>query len=131
FSYIDLMSGNSLPKPLFHLFQNVVQDEEILVLSQNIFVDKKRALVNLGENSYKLKTLITTSYEDEFKKQISPLHEDGELTLIYMSSYNSFLLIENELLNSTFIKLFVLEEYDERFFKPISLKPWAKIYKIL
>ena len=131
FSYIDLMSGNSLPKPLFHLFQNVVQDEEILVLSQNIFVDKKRALVNLGKNSYKLKTLITTSYEDEFKKQISPLHEDGELTLIYMSSYNSFLLIENKLLNSTFIKLFVLEEYDERFFKPISLKPWAKIYKIL
>ena len=34
------------------------------------------------------------------------------------------------MLNSTYVQLFVLENYDPHFFEPISLEAYAKVYRL-
>ncbi|NLC27413.1 MAG: peptide transporter, partial [Campylobacteraceae bacterium] len=75
---------------------------------------------------------VTTGYDNDGNliKKTYPLHDEGTLSLIFMQAYNAFLLVDKEMEDSTFIQLFVLENYNENYFIPISLTPWAKIYKV-
>ena len=65
-----------------------------------------------------------------FRKEQNMIHGNGSLSLIYMQAYNTFLVVDETFFNSLFIQLFVLENYDERFFEPISLEAYAKIYRL-
>jgi hypothetical protein len=47
-----------------------------------------------------------------------------------MKNYNQFIVLDRELYDSLYIKLFVLEEYDKSIFEPISRDPFAKIYRL-
>lgn len=58
------------------------------------------------------------------------MHQNGMVNIIYMQPYNTFLLLDTAMFNSSYIQLFVLENFDERFFEPIILEPYAKIYRL-
>jgi len=47
-----------------------------------------------------------------------------------MKSYNRFLVLDKKMFNSTYIQLYVLENYDKDLYEPIILSPFAKVYKL-
>ena len=47
-----------------------------------------------------------------------------------MKSYNRFLVLDQKTLNSTYIQLFVFENYDKNLFEPVITSPLSKIYKL-
>jgi len=50
--------------------------------------------------------------------------------VIFMKNYNTFLVLDSEVFNSTYIQMFVLENYDKKLFEPVILNPQAKVYKL-
>ena len=42
--------------------------------------------------------------------------KNGDISLIYTKNYGSILVVNNNMLNSTYIRLFVLENYDKNLF---------------
>ena len=73
-----------------------------------------------------------TGYTKDKKlvKEETIVHANGQFSIIYMQSYNTFLILDEASFNASYIQLFVLENYDERFFEPIILDAYAKIYKL-
>ena len=47
-----------------------------------------------------------------------------------MSNYEQFLIVNNNEYNSTYVQLFILENYDVKLFEPVILTPLAKVYKL-
>jgi len=58
------------------------------------------------------------------------VHANASLYLIFMQSYNRFLLLDEEMFNSTYIQLFVLGRYDANLFEPVIISPMASVYRL-
>jgi dolichyl-diphosphooligosaccharide--protein glycosyltransferase/undecaprenyl-diphosphooligosaccharide--protein glycosyltransferase len=133
FSEIDLMSGKMGKEPFFFMTRYMQDRGEYIDLSRGVAFDKSGKYVLIGDTKTPLKRFITTQYDKDMHLQINvdSISEDGKLYAIFMSDYQQLLLLDEEMFNSTFIQLFVLEKYDEKYFKPIMINPFAKVYKVM
>lgn len=132
FSNLDLMSGKTVRRPFFYETSRFQDGAKLLQLGNGIALDKEKGALKIGSNEVGVRTFIQTGYDERgsFVKQQQSLHPNGELNVIYMQTYNTFLIVDNAMFESTYIQLFVLENADGRFFEPISLEPYAKIYRL-
>ena len=55
---------------------------------------------------------------------------NGGLSLVYMASYGKFLLLDEKMLNSMYIQMFVFNKYDDKLFEPVISDPWVRIFKL-
>lgn len=132
FSDIDLMNGKTIRKPFFYMTQRFQEDGDILNLANGILFNKKTGMVKLGEREVALREFYITTYDKQGKlvKKGNLVNFNASLCLIFMRNYNTFLLMDTDMLNSTYIQLFVLENYDKEFFEPVILTPNSKVYKL-
>ncbi len=132
FSSIDLTTGEQNERPFFYHTYNFKDQNEMLYLGNGIALNKQQGMIQIGQQNVPLSQFITVAYDQEghVVKQAQPVNMRGELSLIYMRSYNQFLLLDNRMLNSLYIQLFVLEEYDHNLFEPVILSPHAKVFKL-
>jgi dolichyl-diphosphooligosaccharide--protein glycosyltransferase/undecaprenyl-diphosphooligosaccharide--protein glycosyltransferase len=132
FSNINLMNGEMKPQNLFYLSRNFKQEQNMLNLGQGILFDLQAATITLGKNKLPIKRFVQTSYDNEMKFQKSVQLSDvrANISVIYMSSYNMFLVLDEKTYNSLYIQLMVLEEYDKMLFEEVILTPQAKVYKL-
>ncbi|KHG33791.1 STT3 domain-containing protein [Sulfurospirillum sp. MES] len=132
FSNLDIMSGKTVRHPFFYETSRFQDGVKLLQLGNGIALDKEKGALKIGSNEVGVRTFIQTGYDERgtFVKQQQSLHPNGELNVIYMQPYNTFLIVDNAMFESTYIQLFVLENADGRFFEPISLEPYAKIYRL-
>jgi len=59
------------------------------------------------------------------------LDKNSDLYVIFLPDYERILILDEKVFESTFIQLFVLENYDKDLFEPIYLSNSARIYKLL
>ena len=57
--------------------------------------------------------------------------ENSRYYVVFMKDYERFLILDESTLNSTYIQLFVFENYDKELFEPIVLNGAVKIYRLL
>ncbi len=132
FSNIDLMNGNTIRQPFFFQATRFQDSAKTLNFGSGIVLDKEKGMLKIGMDDVPVKHFIQTTYDANKKlvKNQQIIHQDGMVNIIYMQPYNTFLLLDTAMFNSSYIQLFVLENYDERFFEPIILEPYAKIYRL-
>ncbi|MEA1892601.1 MAG: STT3 domain-containing protein [Campylobacterota bacterium] len=132
FSNIDLMSGKKGKAPFFFISKNFKDGEKSINLGRGILFNKDDNSVNIGKEKVSLRRVVRTSYTKDlqFQKHVQPIDFSGKLNLIYMSAYNTFLILDEKSYNSLYIQLMVLEEYNETLFQQIMTTPHAKIYKL-
>jgi undecaprenyl-diphosphooligosaccharide---protein glycotransferase len=133
FSEIDLMSGEMEKEPFFFMTRYMQDRGNYIDLGRGVALDKNGTSVLFGDTRVPLKYFITTKYDNDMQLHISSekINPDGELYAVFMSDYRQLLLLDGEMFNSTFVQLFVLQNYDEQYFKPIILTPFAKVYKLM
>lgn len=133
FSEIDLMSGKMEKEPFFFMTRYMQDKGNYIDLSRGVALDKDGASILIGDTKITLNRFITTKYDKDMQLQINSetLNPKGELYAVFMSDYRQLLLLDEEMFNSTFVQLFVLQNYDEQYFKPIILTPFAKVYKLM
>lgn len=132
FSNIDIMSGKTIRQPFIFQTTRFKDQGTTLDFSSGVVLDKAKGMLKIGNQEVPVKNFIQTAYTPDFKfvKEQNIIHPNGLFSIIYMQAYNTFLILDEAMFNSSYIQLFVLENYDERFFEPISLEAYAKVYRL-
>ncbi|MBN2895280.1 MAG: peptide transporter [Campylobacterales bacterium] len=132
FSNLDLRSGAAKERPFFYNTAAFKDAGAMLHLGNGIALDKGKGVIMLGQQQVPLAQFVTVAYDAQGKvqKNIQNLHANGALNLIYLKSYNQFLLLDHAVMESLYIQLFVLEQYDPALFEGVIMTPWAKVFKL-
>ena len=133
FSNLDIMTGNTIRQPFFYQTESIRDEGNLLHLGNNIALDKSKGVIKFGKQQEVLvKHFIKTGYTKELKliKEENILHPNGQFNIIYLQAFNSFLIVDEAMLNSTYVQMFVLENYDKNLFEPVILDPQTKIFKL-
>ncbi|MDR1976754.1 MAG: peptide transporter [Campylobacteraceae bacterium] len=139
FSHLDLMSGAPRP-PFFFISRNFEDTGATLLLDKNagknyFYIDKQQNMLITpapDRKSIPLKRFVVAGYGENgtLHKNIQNMRYDGIYSIVFLRSYGVFLVVNEEMYNSLYFKLFFLEEYDENLFEFVVGNPYAKIYKL-
>lgn len=134
FSEIDLSTGKS-NTPSFFYETDLFQEKDGLIVTRDFVVGtnaNKEYFIQMDKNTIPIEKVIITSYNGTTlnSEVVFSKGSDAPLYLIFMRDYRKMLLLDKKMFNSTFIQLFVLENYDKELFEPVILSPWTKVYKL-
>lgn len=132
FSNLDLTTGSQFAQP-FLFVSNAFRDTgDKIVLDQGIEIDKRKSIIKIGQQELPLNSLFVTVYDNQGKlrKQQQKFNPSAHISVIFMKSYNKFIVLDQQTLASTYFQLFVLENYDPELFEPVILSPIAKVYRL-
>ena len=132
FSNINLMNGAVENQLIFYAAKTFKQEQNIVNLGQGILFDLQKQTITIGKERVPVKRFVQTTYDKEMKlqKNIQLLNNAAAINVVYMSNYNTFLVLDEKTYNSLYIQLMVLEEYDKMLFEEVILTPHAKVYKL-
>jgi len=132
FSDIDLMSGQTNRRPFIYQTNRFQDSKDVLNLGSGVLFNKKSGMLKIGNQEVPVKEFLITAYDKNRKltRQRQSIHKDAKFYVVYMKSYNTFLVLDEDMLNSTYIQLFVFENYDESLFEPVILDPSSKVFKL-
>lgn len=132
FSNLNLSTGAPYNANLFATATFEKEENGTIYLSDNIKLEKTGAKLTINNQEVSIKEFITTSYgsDNKFNKTVQTLDFSSNISVIFMKSYNQFLIIDSKMKDSTYIKLFVLEDYDKNLFEQVLTSPYSKIYKL-
>jgi len=132
FSNRDLMTGKKKEQLFFYESNNIKQNKNNIDLGNGIILFKDTGKITIGKEKIKINNFILTYYDPNGKlqKREKTIDTTSPISVIYMKNYNKFLVVDQKMYNSTYIQLFVLENYDKNLFEPITLSPLSKVYKL-
>ncbi|WP_096020430.1 STT3 domain-containing protein [Campylobacter lanienae] len=132
FSRLDILNGKEWGDPFFVIATNFTQVENGIALNNGVIISNDATYIELNGQKFRVNSYIETKYDEnmKLKKTIHNIDNLADIYLIYMVDYGRFILLDKEMFNSTFIQLYVLENYDKTPFEPVILDPTAKVYKL-
>ena len=131
FSNLDLRDGKSYTDSVFISSESFSRDGDIIRLGGELVIDLGLGKISYGGKSYDINTFFTTSYENgKLKVSSAWMNSSAELFVILMNDYGRLLIMDSKSFASSYIQLFVLENYDKKLFEPVILDPTMKVYKI-
>ena len=132
FSNLDLQTGIQKARPFFYVSHGFRENQLVIDLGNGVGINKKTNTLIIGQNQVPIKKFAKVFYDKSGKlqKQVQTINEFGRVNVIFMPNYNRFLVVDDSVYNSTYIQLFVFENYDKKLFKPVIITPLAKIYKL-
>lgn len=132
FSSIDLMNGKMRKSPLFYATRMFKQEQNIIHLGGGILFNIQNATITINNQTVPIKRFVQTSYDKsaKFSKNVQMSDYAADVTIIYMASHNTFLVIDEKTYNSLYIQLSVLGEYDKTLFEEVITTPQSKIYRL-
>ena len=132
FGNIDLNTGKEQKRVVFYPSQLAKNEDGLLTFTNGISFDATYGRLRTGDTIKRVKNFIVAQYDKNGKLQLVPklYHQDGEYSIIFMRSYNTFVIVDNETFNSTYVQMFMLEKYDKNLFELVVASPYSKIYKL-
>jgi len=133
FSEINLYNGKVKRETLFYLTKEFKQNGNMIDLGNNFTLNLKNRTISIKGEEVPINTFFTVEYDkhSELHIQKQPINPKSVIYVIYLKSYKKFLVVNQKAFNSTMVQLFVFEDYDPRFFRPVILTPYAKVYKLV
>ncbi|MEA1953169.1 MAG: STT3 domain-containing protein [Campylobacterota bacterium] len=132
FGNLDLTTGKAQRKAEFYPSSVRSSKDGTIILANGIIFDAKKGKVTIGQKKASVRSFIlaqnTKSGKISLKSQ--RYSSDGEYAIVYMKSYNQFIVMDTETFNSTFVQMFMLEKYDKNLFELVVSSPYSKIYKL-
>ena len=127
FKSIDIVSGKKLSGIFFK--QPIGQQDGRIYFTRDIYMLRNGDIYR-GREKLHLKYAIRVGYDARGKHKVQKNLQNmmGEYSLIMQG--RSLYLLNDEALNSTYVQLFFFEQYDKRYFEPVIMSPYAKIYKL-
>ncbi|MBA1438520.1 MAG: peptide transporter [Epsilonproteobacteria bacterium] len=132
FSDINLMNGVQKPRPLFFVTHRFNNQGSVVLLGNGVVLNKQNMSVKIGNKTLSLRRFVKTTYDKQMKLHLQEqlINFASNITLIYMASYNTFLLVDEKTYNSSYIQMMVLDKYDENLFEKLIDTPQAKVFRL-
>lgn len=131
FSNLDLSTGESYARPFFYQSSSVQNMPNGINLGNGVVVTKD-GFLQIGRQKVPLKQIVVAQIDKKgsVQKSVQNLNPMARFNVIFMKSYNKFLVLDDKAFNSLFIQLFVLENYDKNLFEEVIASPLARVYKL-
>jgi len=132
FGNLNLKTGNALRKIEFYSLRPVGQDGALLKLSNGLQIDIKRGELISRGGAVPLKRLTVARVEKDMTVRVreQKYHADGRYSVVYLESYGRVVLMDNTTYRSIYVQMFMLGQYDPKFFEPVVLSPYTRIYRL-
>ncbi|MFA6189501.1 MAG: STT3 domain-containing protein [Sulfuricurvum sp.] len=131
FSNLDLTGKNQPQQPFFYTTRSVQDTGQTIELGQGLSIIKATSTLKIGAQSLPIKSFYQVGYDPHQKVHVSQQNFASEgLSVIYLASYQQFLVLDDYYLKSQYIQMFVFEQYDKSLFEPVILSPMTKIFKL-
>ena len=132
FGNIDLKTGIKDKQPFFYKADRFKDDGKSINFGSGITLDKQTSMLRLGSQTTPIKRFVIAGYDksQKLQKKVQSLNPNADISILFMQSYNAFLILDEKMYNSLFIKMFALQEYDKNLFEPVIMSPYAKVYKL-
>lgn len=132
FSNINLMNGEKQREPSFFMSRNFRETPSTIELGQGVSINKVDSTLSIAGKKIPIKRFVKTMYDKNMnlQKDIQLMNFVGSISVIYMTNYNTFLVLDEDTYNSLYIQLMVLEEYDKTLFEKVIMNPNVKVYKL-
>ncbi len=132
FSDMDLNSGKSLGRNFFYFAQRNKKVDDIIYFGQSVaWLTKENKLI-INDRKIDIGRYVVVGYDKDntIRSKQKVLNANGKFHIVYMATYDSYLILDDEYFNSLFVQMFVLENYDKKLFEPVILDPLTKIYRL-
>jgi len=132
FSNIDLKSGKLLKSGFLYYADMFKDTKEFIFFPNKIAIDKKKGEIVIENQRVPIKEFMTLGYDSEGKvvKEIQRLRDKAPLSVIFLKEYQAFLILDEKMRRSMYVRMFVFDDYDPEFFEPVVISPWSKIYRV-
>ncbi|MDL0088698.1 STT3 domain-containing protein [Campylobacter gastrosuis] len=132
FSRLDLNSGKSWGDPLFLVFESYAQNEKGIDFGGGNILLNDFSTILINRINLSINTFFEVKTDENDKVVTLSVQNDpnSNIFVVFMRDYGRFLVLDESMLNSTFIQLFVFENYDEKLFEPVILQGAAKVYRL-
>ncbi len=132
FSNLDLTTGEKKKRPLFFLSRNFKENSDGINLGSGVYLHNQKGQIQIAKQFLNINNFIVTAYDEQgiLKTQVQTLDRNSSINVIYMKNYNTFLVLDNNMYNSTYIQMFVLENFDKLLYEATILSPHSKVYKL-
>ena len=132
FGNLDLLTGKKMRKIIFYPTSIAGQTGSKLKLNNGIIYDMEKGLLNIGSEKAKVNRFDVVEYRLDGKSQRESQinHIDGTLCIVFMKTYNSFVVMDRETYNSAYVQMFMLDNHDKNLFELVVSSPYGKTYKI-
>lgn len=133
FSRLDLSSGKEYESSLFHIGRPYSLSKDKIDIGNGFAISNDATTLTFANEKVPMNTYYETSYneKDELVVKKFERDKDSKIYVVYMRDYRRFLVLDEQSLNSTYVQLFVFENYDKELFEPVLLNGAVKIYKLL
>ena len=132
FSNMDLMTGAKGKQPFFFISRSFKDVGSKIDFGRGIYLDKSNSSIVIGKQVTPIKRFVKTAYDKNMKlqKDVKLLNITSDINVIFMSNYNTFLVLDEKMYNSLYIQLMVLENADKNLFEEVIMDPNVKVYKL-
>ncbi len=134
FSWLNLDDGKPFNLFYFDSSDRIVQEGDHFVINDRVKIAKDGKSAIISGTNYPLKAFVRTNHNEQGALTKELLHEDKEsnsrLYVIYMQDFNRIFIMNEEVIQTAFVQLFMLENFDPELFEPVAFTPTAKLYKL-
>jgi len=130
FANLNPLTGQQYKRAMFARANLISTKGNIFHLSNGMQIRGDKIIA--GKNILPINQFVVTEYDKKnvLHRRVQHLNIGSPFYVIFMKSYNQFLILDKRMFNSTYIKLFVLEDYDHNLFEPTILTPFTKVFKL-
>ncbi len=132
FSNLDLKTGRKERKIIFYPTSIVNQNGSKIVLRNGIVYDMASGMLTMGSQNAKVHRFDMVEYrpngESIHNSQIN--HVDGTFCVVFLKTYNSFVVMDKETYNSAYVQMFMLDNHDKELFDLVVSSPYGKTYRV-
>ena len=132
FGNLDLTTGKAIRKIVFYPTVAISNQKGMLKFQNGITFNSQTGRIKLGQTESDVKYFIATQNTRDNKIQLQSqlYHADGKYAVVYMKSYNRFIVMDIETFKSTYVQMFILGKYDKSLYELVIASPYTRIYKL-
>lgn len=132
FSNVNLITGEQTGEHFMNFYEGTEEREDGIYYSNQKIVDKKNMKVQISNNHVSIGKYSIAGYDKNNKliKNEKNINANGTLHVLSLPNLGGVLIADDEMYNSLYVQIFLLENYDRTLFEPMIMKPDLKIFKL-
>ncbi|MCH9739867.1 MAG: peptide-binding protein [Epsilonproteobacteria bacterium] len=132
FGNLDLTTGKKERNIIFYPTNVAKQNGPELIFANGIMFNMQRGTLSIGNQEVKVHRFDAVQYQPmgKSKGKTELMNIDGTYCVVYLKTYDSFVVMDRETYNSAYVQMFMLDKHDENLFELVVSSPYSKIYKV-
>lgn len=132
FGNLNLMTGQKERNIAFYPTRAVSQQGTNIIFANGISFNTQTGKLKIGQQEANVYRFDISQYQSNARSKVDSnlMHINGNYCVVYLKSYNDFVIMDRQTYESSYVQMFMLEKYNKELFELVISSPYSKIYKL-